>query len=118
MNSMKPLLVMPMAVVASALTGAEIDGNEWQDQTRLSLGKEAPRTAFFTYPDDETARKSFWDEAKPWKTGDEVPFSAISLDYDISGWEGIVVPCSWQAIHARGKLIRWGQSPRHSLEES
>ena len=67
MNSMKHLLVVSVAAVASALTGAEIDGNEWQDQTRLSLGKEAPRAAFFTYPDEETARKSFWGEAKPWK---------------------------------------------------
>ena len=137
----KGLTAAILGMATAVLSAAEPDGNEWQDQTRLSLGKEAPRAAFFTYPDEASAGLATWGEAKPWKLGDPVPFSTISLDYvadelsespwrfkwskdpasrpagfqapayDVTGWDSIAVPCSWQAIHARGKFKGgWGRA--------
>ncbi len=94
-----------------------IDGNEWQDLSRMSLGRERTRAAFAPFADERAAL-----EILPWKTDRQVcldsdtawkfkwakdpasrPAGFEKPDYDVSGWETIKVPCSWQAYGANGK---------------
>ncbi len=110
-------------VLAAAALGAvfaeecRIDGNEWQDLSRMSLGREKTRAAFAPFADERAAL-----EILPWKTDRQIcldsdtawkfkwvkepslrPVGFEKLDYDVSGWETIKVPCSWQAYGANGK---------------
>ena len=110
-------------VLAAAAMGAvfaeerRIDGTEWQDLSRMSLGREKTRAAFAPFADERAAL-----EILPWKTDRQIcldsdtawkfkwvkepslrPVGFEKLDYDVSGWETIKVPCSWQAYGANGK---------------
>ena len=110
-------------VLAAAALGAvfaeerRIDGTEWQDLSRMSLGRENTRAAFAPFADERAAL-----EILPWKTDRQIcldsdtawkfkwvkepalrPVGFEKLDYDVSGWETIKVPCSWQAYGANGK---------------
>ena len=110
-----------MLVAAACALGAHaeraIDGNEWQDLSRMSLGREKTRAAFAPFADERAAL-----EILPWKTDRQIcldsdtawkfkwvkepslrPVGFEKLDYDVSGWETIKVPCSWQAYGANGK---------------
>ena len=99
------------------LAGRVIDGNEWQDLTRMSLGREKTRAAFAPFPDERSSL-----EVLPWKTDrmisldsdtewkfrwskdpDSRPRGFEKPEYDVSGWDAIKVPCSWQAMGANGK---------------
>ena len=110
-----------IAGMALALTlasfGAEIDGNEWQDNQRISYGKEPARAAFSSFPDEKSAlkilpeyapRQVSLDSEKAWRfmwspDPDHRPQGFFSEDYDVSQWPRIKVPCSWQAYGANGK---------------
>lgn len=114
-------------VVAIAIAGGawsqdrEIDGDEWQDNSRLSLGKEAPRAAFASFDSEESAlkilpefspRQISLDSEKEWKFNWAPdpkcrPADFYRLEYDVSDWPSIRVPCSWQAMGA-GKKGGWG----------
>ena len=103
--------------VAFASLAAEPTGREWQDNQQLSSGREKPRAAFASFDtvkdalkilpefsprqvslDSETDWRFHWS---PDPTQRPVGFQAE--DYDVSGWDFIKVPCSWQAYGANGK---------------
>ena len=100
-----------------------IDGNEWQNMSRMSLGREATRASFAPFADEKSAL-----EILPWKSDRQItldsdgewkfnwskdpssrPVGFEKPDYDVSGWETIKVPCSWQAYGANGKG-GWGKA--------
>ena len=111
------------AVIAAGLVGqamAEeltIDGGEWQDLSRMSLGREETRAGFAPFESEEAAlailpwkstRQLSLDSDTAWKfkwskDPDSRPKGFQSPSYDVSGWETIKVPCSWQAYGANGK---------------
>lgn len=80
---------------------------EWESPMELSLNKEQPKGWFFTFPDEESARKvlpenseyymsldgtwSFNWVGNPW----ERPVDFFKTDYDVSGWDKVQVPMSW-----------------------
>ena len=136
MKNRKPLLVSYSSATAVALVAGlqvfglavcaapqrAIDGNEWQDMTRMSLGREATRASFVPFPDEKSAL-----EILPWKSPRQVcldsdrdwkfkwskdpasrPVGFEKPGYDVSGWETIKVPCSWQAYGANGRG-GWGR---------
>ena len=93
--------------------------SEWEDHTKLSLGKEHPRTAFVSFPSVEEAkaiRPRFsprWvllDSESEWRFSycerpEDRPVGFEKPDYDVSAWDVVKVPCSWQTmgINKRGK---------------
>lgn len=101
----------------SALFAAQPTGTEWKEPENLSFGREERRAAFSSFDtlgnalkilpefsertvslDSDTAWKFKWSKdpaSRP--AGFEKP------GYDVSGWETIRVPCSWQAYGANGK---------------
>ena len=116
---MKTSALVLAAAALSAVFAEErrIDGTEWQDLSRMSLGREKTRAAFAPFADERAAL-----EILPWKTDRQIcldsdtawkfkwvkepslrPVGFEKLDYDVSGWETIKVPCSWQAYGANGK---------------
>ena len=117
---MKERIIMALAAAACALTAhgeRKIDGNEWQDLSRMSLGREKTRAAFAPFADERAAL-----EILPWKSDRQIcldsdtawkfkwakdpasrPAGFERPEYDVSGWETIKVPCSWQAYGANGK---------------
>ena len=92
----------------------EIDGKEWQDNQRLSFGKEPTRAAFASFPDEKSAlkilpefapRQISLDSECAWKFSwsKDPSFRPVGFqnpEYDVSRWPTIKVPCSWQAIGA------------------
>ena len=113
---------MMFAVVAAVALGwacsaAEPDGREWEDCSRMSFGREKTRASFAPFANEKRAL-----EILPWKTDRQLsldsetawkfkwskdpasrPAGFQNPDYDVSGWETIRVPCSWQAMGANGK---------------
>ena len=116
------------AAVAAALAAqawAEertIDGNEWQDLSRMSLGREETRASFAPFESEQAAlavlpwkssRQMSLDSDTDWKfkwakDPDSRPKGFQNPSYDVSGWEVIKVPCSWQAYGANG-CGGWGR---------
>jgi len=114
---MTMILAALVAMAANAAEVRTIDGNEWQDMSRMSLGREETRASFapFESPaaaldilpwkssrqiclDSDTAWKFKWSKSPAFRpVGFELP------EYDVSKWETIKVPCSWQAYGANGK---------------
>ena len=108
---------------ASDAPAHAIDGGEWQDMTRMSLGREATRAAFAPFPDEKSALAIL-----PWKSNRQISLDSDSdwkfkwskdpasrpvgfekPGYDVSGWETIKVPSSWQAYGSNGKG-GWGKA--------
>ncbi|MBQ3340441.1 MAG: discoidin domain-containing protein [Kiritimatiellae bacterium] len=93
------------------------DGGEWQDNQRLSLGKEPSRAAFVPFSNETDAlkilpefsdRQVSLDSETDWKfhwskDPDSRPVDFWKPEYDVSRWESIKVPCSWQAHGANGR---------------
>lgn len=98
------------------------DGKEWEDCSRLSLGKSDPVARFGSFPDVESARRILpWrspravllDSETEWrfnwaKRPSERPVGFERPDYDVSGWPVVKVPCSWQAEGIRASGRRFG----------
>lgn len=85
-------------------------GNEWQSPTDLSLNKGAPHAYFFSYGNVDEARKplpensSFYQSLNgTWKfnwvkTPEERPQDFYKLTFDVSKWDDVPVPMSWNIL--------------------
>lgn len=96
---------------------AEPTGTEWKEPENLSFGREERRTAFSSFDTLESALKILpefsertisLDSDTAWKfkwSPDPAsrPVGFEKPSYDVSAWETIKVPCSWQAYGANGK---------------
>ena len=92
-------------------------GTEWKEPENLSFGREERRAAFSSFDTLESALKILpefsertisLDSETAWKfkwSPDPAsrPAGFEKPEYDVSGWETIKVPCSWQAYGANGK---------------
>ncbi|WP_373759085.1 glycoside hydrolase family 2 protein, partial [Bacteroides heparinolyticus] len=83
------------------------DGKEWESPERLALNKEQPRATFFSFADVVSARKVLPEHSAYWMSlngdwkfkwvpnPDERPKDFQRTDYDVSAWDDIHVPSSW-----------------------
>lgn len=123
---MKTAALLVAALFAAPLVPAAEpapDGNEWQDCSRLSFHKEAPRAAFAAFPDAKSALailpdKTSWalslDSTNAWRFHWAKDPAARAMgfqnpSFDVSDWPFIRVPCSWQARDANG-AGGWGRA--------
>ena len=82
-------------------------GDEWENPTRLSLNKEQPKGWFFTFADEESARKVLPEFSEyylslngTWSFNwvgnpDERPVDFYKTDYDAASWDKVEVPMNW-----------------------
>ncbi len=113
----KTVLSMLLAFATACAFAQEtrfIDGDEWQDNQRLSLGKEPARAAFSSFQDEKSAlkilpeyapRQLSLDSEKAWKfrwapDPSQRDMTFYKENFDASGWQTIKVPSSWQAFGA------------------
>ncbi|MBQ6693618.1 MAG: discoidin domain-containing protein [Bacteroidaceae bacterium] len=112
--SLALMTTMAMAVVtAQELKGfayGDVEaptGGEWESPMELSLNKEQPKAWFFTFANEENARKvlpenseyymsldgtwSFHWVGNPW----ERPEDFYKPGYDVSSWDKVQVPMNW-----------------------
>ena len=114
---MKKNLLLAVSVGAVAAFAAAPSGTEWQDNQNLSFGREPVRAAFASFDSvrealkilpEHSPRQVSLDSDKAWKfhwaaDPSERPADFYLPEFDVSGWETIKVPCSWQAYGANGK---------------
>ena len=110
------MALMVFSCSSSALAAGPT-GTEWKEPENLSFGREERRAAFSSFDTLENALKILpefsertisLDSETAWKfkwSPDPAsrPVGFEKPDYDVSGWETIKVPCSWQAYGANGK---------------
>ena len=111
---------IPMAMFAASpfvALAAEPTGTEWKEPENLSFGREERRAAFSSFDTLESALKILpefsertisLDSETAWKfkwSPDPAsrPVGFEKPSYDVSDWDVIKVPCSWQAYGANGK---------------
>lgn len=82
-------------------------GREWESPELLALNKEQPHAWFFTFADVESARRvlpeysSYYQSLNGnWKfhwvgNPDERPADFYQRQFDVSGWDDVVVPMQW-----------------------
>ena len=82
-------------------------GNEWESPGNLALNKEQPHAWFFPFQDLESARKVLPENSKYWLSlngewkfnwapdPNSRPKDFYKPDFDVSGWDNIPVPSSW-----------------------
>lgn len=82
-------------------------GHEWQSPDSLAYNKEQPRATFYTFESLDAARKVLPENSKYWmsldgqwkfswvKTPDQRPADFYKPTYDVSAWDEITVPSSW-----------------------
>lgn len=82
-------------------------GNEWQSPEDLALNKEQPRAYFFSFQDTESARNILPENSKYWQSldgewkfnwapdPDSRPAGFYEPDFNVSTWDNIQVPSSW-----------------------
>lgn len=94
------------------------EGNEWESPQALSLNKELPRAWFFSFSNTESARKVLPENSEYWqslngtwkfnwvKHPDERPRNFFDPAFDVSIWDDIPVPSSWNiyGIQKNGDL--------------
>ena len=104
-------------ILASAAFAAQPTGTEWKEPENLSFGREERRSAFSSFDTLESALKILpefsertisLDSDTAWKfkwSPDPAsrPVGFEKPSYDVSAWDTIKVPCSWQAYGANGK---------------
>ncbi len=95
-------------------------GMEWQQEQNLNLNKEPARAWFTSFSDLDSALKILPENSKWWKSldgqwkfnwakdPDSRPKDFFKPEYDVSGWNDIKVPCSWQAEGATKEGKRFG----------
>ena len=108
---------LAMFAPCAAAFAAQPTGTEWKEPENLSFGREERRAAFSSFDTLENALKILpefsertisLDSETAWKfkwSPDPAsrPAGFEKPGYDVSGWETIKVPCSWQAYGANGK---------------
>lgn len=82
-------------------------GKEWESPENLALNKEQPHAWFFSFQDVESARKVLPENSKYWQSlngewkfnwapdPDSRPKDFYKPDFDVSAWDNIPVPSSW-----------------------
>ena len=82
-------------------------GMEWQSPEQLALNKEMPHAWFFSFADEESARRVLPENSRYWMTlngtwkfhwaptPEERPDTFYLDGYDVSAWDDIAVPGSW-----------------------
>ncbi len=116
---MKKIAAYSLAMFAPCTVAfaAEPTGTEWKEPENLSFGREERRAAFSSFDTLESALKILpefsertisLDSDTEWKfkwSPDPAsrPAGFEKPSYDVSEWETIKVPCSWQAYGANGK---------------
>lgn len=95
-------------------------GNEWESPEHLAHNKEQPRSTFYSFQDVNSARKvlpehsSFWKSLNgQWKFNwvprpEQRPMDFFRPDYDVSGWDDIVVPSNWNVVGINKKGLKYG----------
>ncbi len=83
------------------------EGNEWNNPEALALNKEQPTATFYPFQDTESARMVLPENSKYWiclngswkfkwsPTPDERPKGFQDPNYNVSLWDNIDVPSSW-----------------------
>ena len=111
------IAALGVAATTSPSLAAAPTGTEWKEPENLSFGREERRAAFSSFDTLENALKILpefsertisLDSETAWKfkwSPDPAsrPVGFEKPAYDVSGWETIKVPCSWQAYGANGK---------------
>jgi len=97
-------------------------GTEWQDCHALGEGRLAPRAWFGHFPDVESA-KAVRPERSPWQISldsetawrfrwsrrpSDRPVGFADPAFDVSEWDVVKVPCSWQTMGIRASGERFG----------
>lgn len=82
-------------------------GKEWESPENLALNKEQPHAYIFPFQDVESARKVLPENSKFWQSldgdwkfnwapdPDSRPKDFYKMEFDVSGWDNIPVPSSW-----------------------
>ncbi len=82
-------------------------GKEWESPENLALNKEQPHAYFFPFQHLENARKVLPENSKYWQSldgdwkfhwapdPDSRPKDFYQTEYDVSSWDAIPVPSSW-----------------------
>lgn len=82
-------------------------GNEWESPENLALNKEQPRAYFFSFQDVKSARNVLPENSKYWQSldgdwkfnwasnPDQRPKDFYKVDFNVSSWDNIPVPSSW-----------------------
>lgn len=98
-------------------------GLEWEQEQNLSHNKEPARAWAFSFTDEASAKQVLPWFSKRWRSLDSRtawkfkwskdpasrPVGFQNPDYDVSGWETIVVPASWQTLGAHPERKKgWG----------
>lgn len=115
---MKKIAAYSLAMFAPCAVAfaAQPTGTEWKEPENLSFGREERRSAFSSFDTLESALKILpefsertisLDSDTAWKfkwSPDPAsrPVGFEKPSYDVSAWETIKVPCSWQAYGANG----------------
>ncbi|MGP2570359.1 glycoside hydrolase family 2 TIM barrel-domain containing protein [Ornithobacterium rhinotracheale] len=85
-------------------------GKEWESVEELALNKEQPRAYFFSFANEENARKVLPQNSKYWeslngdwkfhwvKTPSERPVDFYKPDYNVANWDNIKVPSNWNMV--------------------
>jgi len=111
------MVSMSVVSLCLAVAAAAPTGNEWKEPENLSFGREERRAAFSSFDTLESALKILpefsertisLDSDTAWKfkwSPDPAsrPVGFEKPGYDVSAWDTIKVPCSWQAYGANGK---------------
>lgn len=83
------------------------EGDEWNSPENLALNKEQPRAWFFPFSDVESARRVLPENSIYWQSlngdwkfhwapdPDKRPGDFYRTDFDVSAWDEIPVPSSW-----------------------
>lgn len=112
-TAMMAVLFMSAVSVGQNLAGfayGNVDapaGNEWESPTKLSLNKEQPKSWFFTFANEESARKVLPENSEYYMSLDgtwsfnwvgnpgERPVDFYKVDYDDKAWDKVQVPMNW-----------------------
>ena len=116
---MKKIAAYSLAMFAPCAVAfaAQPTGTEWKEPENLSFGREERRAAFSSFDTLESALKILpefsertisldSDTAWRFKWSPDPASRPVGFEkpsYDVSVWETIKVPCSWQAYGANGK---------------
>lgn len=115
-------VMQTLAAVAALAYPEGPKGTEWESEQELGLNKLPPRAWFGHFPDTESAKgilmqtspwHRFLDSETDWrfkwtKCPKNRPVDFYRTDFDVSDWDVVKVPCSWQAVGIRQSLERFG----------